>query len=120
MVKTKLKTIDEILGKAEPERKETAERLRSLIKSAVPKAAETVRRGKITYTLNGKDFAAIRLTKAHVDLLFSGGDRLSAPHLKGQGTISDPKHVQVTNIESINTPEVTRLLKDAATIVERT
>ncbi|HKZ88098.1 MAG TPA: DUF1801 domain-containing protein [Candidatus Bathyarchaeia archaeon] len=118
MVKPKPKTIEEIMSKAEPERKETAERLRSLIKSAVPKAAETVRRGKITFNLDGKDFAAIRLTKTHVDLLFSGGDRLSSPHLKGQGTISDPKHLQVTNIKSLNIPEVTRLLKDAATIVQ--
>ena len=119
MVKTKPKTVEEIFSKVEVERKETAERLRSIVKGTVPKAVETVRRGRITYTLNGKDFAAIRLTKAHVDLLFSGGDRLSSPHLKGQGTIIDPKHVQVTTLKSLDTSEMTRLLKEAGAIAQR-
>jgi hypothetical protein len=116
MVKTKPKTVDEIFSKVDPDKKETAERLRAQVKSTIPKAVETVRRGRITYALNGKDFAAIRLTKAHVDLLFTQGNRISSSLLKGQGTISDPVHVEVVAWKTVNEAEIVRLLKDAAAI----
>ena len=117
MVKTKPKTVEEVLNKAEDKDKQVAYRLRILVRSAVPKAMEIVRRGRITYALNGKDFAAIRLTKAHVDLLFFGGDRLSSSLLKGKGSLKDPRHVQVTTMKNLDQAEATRLLKDAAAIV---
>ena len=68
MVKSKPKTIEEVLGKFEPEQTAIAQKLRSLVKTALPDASETVRRGVITYVLNNKDFARIHLYKDHVDL----------------------------------------------------
>ena len=120
MVKTKPKTIDEILIKIEENKKAIAERLRTLIKATLPKAVEIIRRGRITYTLNGKDFAGIRLTKQHVDLLFLHAPSLSSPHLKGQGTIGDPKHIEVFALKSLDEAEAKRLLKEeAATLLAK-
>ena len=117
MVKTKPKTVEEVLKKAEDKDQQTAYVLRNLVRSVVPKALEIVRRGRITYTLNGKDFAAIRLTKAHVDLLFFGGQRLSSSQLKGKGDLNDPRHIQVTTLKNFDQAEATRLLKDAAALL---
>ncbi len=113
MVKNKPKTTDEIFHKVGDAEKEIAEGLRVLVKATVPKAMETVRLGRITYTINGKDFAAIRPTKGHVDLLFMGDRSLSSPHLKGQGTIKDPKHIEVTKLRNLDENDAKRLLKEA-------
>jgi hypothetical protein len=116
MVKTKPKTVDEIFSKIDPDKKEIAERLRALVKGTLPKAVESVRQGRITYALNGKDLAAIRLTKDHVDVIFVQGNRLSSSLMKGQGTVSDPMHVEMVSLKSLTEAEVIRLLKDAAAI----
>jgi hypothetical protein len=114
MVKTKPKTVEEVLDKVEEDKKTLAEKLCVLIKKTVPKAEETVRRGRITFTLGGKDFAGVRLTKQHVDLLFIGGANLSSAQLKGQGTIGDPKHLEVYSFEKMDENETKRLLREAA------
>ncbi len=116
MVKSKPKTVDEIFSKVDDEEKKIADGLRALVKEAVPKAIEIVRRGRLTYTMNGKDFAGIRPTKGHVDLLFFQSASLSSPHLKGQGTIGDPKHIIVVTLKKFEEAEAKRLLKEAASI----
>ncbi len=114
IVKNKPKTVDEILSKVDEDKKAIADRLRDLIKGTLPKAVEIVRHGRITYTIDGKDVAGIRLTKQHVDLLFTHGASLSSPHFKGQGTISDPKHIEVNTLKSFDENEARRLLIDEA------
>jgi hypothetical protein len=116
MVKTKPKTADEIFSKVDEDKKAIAESLRIFIKMAVPKATEIVRRGKITFALDGKDFAGIRLTKQHVDLLLMHGSSISSPLLKGQGTIGDPKHIEVNSFKNFDEAEVKRLLREAASL----
>jgi hypothetical protein len=116
VVKSKPKTVEEVLNKAQDKDKQIAYRLRILVRGVVPKAMEIVRRGRITYTLNEKDFAAIRLTQRHVDLLFFAGQRLSSSLLKGKGDLNDPRHLQVTTLKNFDEAEATRLLKDAAAL----
>ncbi len=117
MVKSKPKTTDEIFSKVDEDKKLLAESLRNFVKATLPKVAETVRQGRITYAVNGKDFAGIRLTKQHVDLLFLRGSSLSSPRLKGQGTIGDPKHIEVHSMENFDKTEAKRLLlEEAATV----
>jgi len=116
VVKSKPKTVEEVLKKAEDKDQQVAYKLRILVRSVVPKTEEIVRRGRITYKLNGKDFAAIRLTKAHVDLLLFGGERLSSSLLKGTGSLKDPRHIQVASMKNFDQAEATRLLKDAAAL----
>jgi hypothetical protein len=114
MVKSKPKTADEIFSKIDDDIKLIAERLRNLVKATLPKATETVRRGKFTYTLKGRDCVAIRLAKQHVDLLFMHGASLSSPHLKGQGTIDDPKRLEVATLKNFDERDAKRLLLEEA------
>ncbi len=118
MVKCKHMTVEEILVKVEEDKKPIVERLRRLIKTELPKAVETVRCEKITYTLNDKDFAALRITKQHVDLLFMHGSSLSSPQLKGQGTIGDPKHLEVYKVKNFDETETKRLLLEEAAVAQ--
>ncbi len=117
MAKLKPKTIDEILKKSDPEQTAIAERLRSIVKGTLPDSLETVRRGVITYVLNGKDFANINLFEDHVDLGLVGGARIDDKRLKGTGEGKDIKHVKIVSAKKLNEAEITRILKEAAAIV---
>ena len=107
------KTVDEILSGLEPPRKEAIEKTRLLIKSTIPNATERVRRGRITYVLNGKDLLSIRPTQSHVDLLFVCGTTCGSPLLTGRGSKNEPAYVQIRNISSLDESELIRLLKEA-------
>ena len=116
MVKSKPKTTEEILTKLNPKQKEIAEKIRAIIKNVLPDIVEMVRRGKITYVLNGKDFANISLAKDHVDLDLVAGTKVGSDLLKGRGIGKDARHIKITTIKNIEEPEFTRLLKDAAAV----
>jgi hypothetical protein len=109
MVRSKGKTIEEILNKLDLRQKELTERLRYLIKKTVPDAVETVRLGKITYEIGGKDFAWISQSKDHLDVDFVCGTRLGSINLKGRGKVSA--------VNETDEKELSRLLKDASEIV---
>jgi hypothetical protein len=112
----KQQTIDEVLGSLTPQQLETIQNLRQLIKEAVPLAVEIVKRGKIVYKLEGKDFVWISRAKDHVDLDFALGTSLSSGFLKRRG-ISEKspnvRHVEVGNYALLK-PELTRLVHEAA------
>ena len=56
MVKRRTNTVEEILSDLEPGRKEITEKFRCMVKDTIADATEIVRRGRIAYVLNGKDF----------------------------------------------------------------
>ena len=116
MVKSKSKTFEEILGKLSSKQKEIAEKVRAIIKNVLPDVVEIVRRGKITYVLNDKDFASISLYKDHVDLDLVAGTKVGSDLLKGRGTGKDVRHIKITTMKNVEEPEFTRLLRDAAAI----
>ena len=116
MVKSKPKTIEEVLAKFEPEQTAIAQKLRSLVKTALPDASETVRRGVITYVLNDKDFARINLYRDHVDLGLLLGTKLDSMILQGKGTVKDIRHVKIAAMKNINEAEISRLLKEASVL----
>ena len=119
MVKHRTNTMDEILSGLEPERKEVTEKFRSIVKNIIPEATEIVRRGRITYILNGKDFLSIRTTQSHVDLLFVCGTTCDSRLLTGKGSESEPSHVKIKNMSDFDELELIRLLKEAERIAKR-
>ena len=62
MVNKEKKTLDEVLNSLDAKQKETTQNLRSLIKTNVPETTEIIRHGKITYSLDGKDFVSVSYT----------------------------------------------------------
>ena len=117
MVKSKGKTVEEILNKLDLKQKEITEKLRRLIKETIPEAVEMVRQGKVTYAISGKDFAWISHSKSHVDLDFVCGTRLSSALLKGRGTGKDIRHIEIDATDKMDEKDLSRLLKDAAGLV---
>ncbi len=116
MVKSKPKTTEEVLSKFEPKQAEIAQKLRSIVKTALPDASETVRRGVITYILNDKDFATINSYEDHVDLGLFAGSRIDDEHLKGTGLGKDIRHIKIVSMKKLDEAEITRLLKEAAAV----
>jgi len=116
MVKSKLKTVDEILGSLELEKKTITEKFRRMVKNTIPDATEIVRCGRITYVLNNKDFLSIRTARSHVDLMFLCGAKCASHLLKGSGTGTDLMHVEIRNMSDFDETELARLLKEAERI----
>ena len=113
-VKERIVDIEDTLKRLEPERKETVENLRGLIKSAVPEAVETIKHGIVTYKLDDKDFVWIKSYKSHVDLEFLMGSSLDSDLLKSRGEEKESiRHVTVGDFVKLK-PELMRLLKEAS------
>jgi hypothetical protein len=113
MVKRVAKTVDEILSVLEAGRKEITEKFRSMVKNTIPDATEIVRRGNITYVLNGKDILSVRIAHSHVDLLFVCGTTCESPLLTGRGSKNEPRHIKIRNMRDFDESELMRLLKEA-------
>ena len=118
MVKRRTNTVDEILSGLEPERKEITEKFRSMVKNTIPNATEIVRRGRIAYVLNGKDFLSIRTTQSHIDLLFVCGTTCDSHLLTGRGSESEPRHIKIKNMSDFDESELMRLLKETERIAK--
>ena len=116
MVKLNKNTVDEILSNLEPGRKEITEKFRFMVKNTSPDATERVRRRRITYTLNGKDFLSIRTSQSHIDLLFVCGTTCDSRLLTGRGSESEPRHIKIKNVSDFDESELMRLLKEAERI----
>ncbi len=116
MVKSKPKTVEEILDKLEPEQISVAQKLRLIVKNALPDSSEIIRRGAITYVFNGKDFARLRFTRSHADLGLLIGSKLDDRHVKGTGVGKDVRHVKIVSIKKIDVAEIVRLVKEAAAL----
>lgn len=116
MVKSKPKTVEEVLGKSKPGQKDIAERLRTIMKISLPDASEIVRRGVITYVLNDKDFARIQPYSDHVDLELLTGKEVDDEHLQGRGIGKDVRYIRIVSQKNIDEAEIIRILKEAAAL----
>jgi len=114
----KQQTIDEVLSSLNPRQKETLQKLRQLVRDAVPESVEMVKQGKLVYKLEGKDFVWISYTQDHVDLDFACGSSLSSDLLRSRGVAEqnqNVRHAQVSNF-AMEKPELERLVRDAAAL----
>ncbi|MFW6117786.1 MAG: DUF1801 domain-containing protein [Thermoproteota archaeon] len=110
-------TVDEIINDLDPHQREIAEELRSLIRDTVPDAEEKIRKGKIVYAAEGKDFVWINPFTDHVDLEFMCGARLISGQLKGRGRKTNVEHLEISDKEDINEDKLRELIKEASKIV---
>ena len=95
--------------------RELTEKLRTIIKEALPDATETIKWGNLTYIIEGKNVAWILSYKDHVDLGFFMGAKLKSKLLEGTG--KGLRHVKVWSGSDVKEDEFARLLKDAAKLV---
>lgn len=100
----------------DPRLKELAQRVREVVKNAIPEVEERVKWGNPTYIVDGKNVASIIHFSDHVNLGFFLGAKLKSKRLEGTG--KDLRHIKVKVVEDIDTKEFTRLLKEAAVLVK--
>jgi hypothetical protein len=110
------KTIEEVLFGCE--NLETVEKLRNLIKDTLLDVQETVKHGRITYVLKGKNFLRINLTKSHLDLGFVNGTRISSMLLKRRGCDRSWRHLEVKTPDDVENPEIKRLISRASELFQ--
>lgn len=118
MKNVKGKTIEEIIGKLNPEQKEIADKLRSIVKTALPEIIETVKWGNITYLLDSKNLAWIIFYKDHVDFGFFRGAELESKLLEGTG--QGLRHIKIANEKDVPKQEIAKLLVEATKLKEQT
>jgi uncharacterized protein YdhG (YjbR/CyaY superfamily) len=93
---TRLKTVDDYLAKAPKEKRAALAKLRQTIKTAAPKASESVSYGIVGYKLEGKPVVFFGYWKEHYSL-YGMGSRVTKAHaaelkdnLLSKGTIQFP------------------------------
>ncbi len=111
----KEKTVGEVLDKLDEHQKEKLEKLRSIVKNTVPDAVEFLRRGKIAYSVNGKDFAWISAFENHLDVDFLCGTRMDSELLKERGKQGNLRHVEIRS-DNFDETELKRLLVQSSEI----
>ncbi len=111
-------TLDEILQTLTPHQTETFQSLRNLIKEIVPESVEVIKRGRVAYKLEGKDFAWISHFSDHVDLDFAMGASLASDLQRSRGNAESSQNVRHISVNDFGRlkPELTRLLSEAATL----
>lgn len=114
MREQKAKTVEGILKTLGPKEKEITQKLRGIVKNALPDAVETVRWGNITYRLDGKNVSWLIAYKDHIDFGFFKGALLKSDRLEGTG--KGLRHIKARTQADIDEVEFTRLLKEAAKI----
>jgi len=112
------RTLEEILATLDNPQQQITLNLQNLIKQIVPQATEIIRRGNITYVLDGKDFVWLTQASGHVDIEFAMGVSLDSSLLRSHGIKEKNKsvrHVEVHDFGKFEA-EVARLLHDAVRI----
>lgn len=98
----------------DPKLRSLAKKVRSIVKSALPGAVESIKMGIPNYSIDERGIACIADYTKHINLYFLQGARLSSERLEGTG--KGMRHIKITKAEDIDEAEFSRLLKKAAKI----
>jgi hypothetical protein len=109
-------TVDQLLEEADPSMRALANKLRQVIRKALPKSQELVKWGNPTYLVDGKNVAWIMVYRDHVNLGFFQGAKMKSPRLEGTG--KGLRHVKVRRPGDIDEKEFARLLVQAAALAK--
>ncbi len=102
---------DKLVKTLDPEGRELNQRLRKVVKSAIPNVSESVKWGAPTFSVNGKIIANIMNYRDHVNLGFFKGAKLHSKLLEGTG--KGLRHIKVFKPGDIKEKEIAKLLKEA-------
>ena len=103
--------VDEYVSKVDPKLRRQFQRLRSIVKKALPGVSEAVKWGIPYYSLDGVGVASIADYSGHVNLYLMQGAELSSELLEGTG--KGMRHVTVKTLAEIKETEITRLVREA-------
>src|SRR5262249_2144844 len=113
------KAIDAYVRRRNPALKDIVAAVRSLVRKAVPVAAEAVNPwGVPTFELNGT-LCFLMVGKHHVSLGFSRGTSLLDPTRLLEGTGKNIRHVKLKTTEQVADPNLRALMLEAANLNAR-
>ena len=105
-------SVDKLVNSFDTRTRPLAEKLRTIVKAAVPQAKESVKWGNVHYSLNGKNFVMLSAYPDHVNLGMFLGAKLNSRLLEGSG--KGLRHIKVRNEGDIKKEEFSNLLREAA------
>jgi hypothetical protein len=88
------------------------EKVRSVVKMAIPEAEESFKMGQPCYTIGKSIVSSIADYRSHVNLYFPQGAKLASALLEGAG--KGMRHIKIETVSDIHPEEFIRLLKEAA------
>ena len=106
--------VDAYVSKVDPKLREQFQKLRSIVKKALPDVYESVKWNVPYYSLNGVGVASIAEYSEHVNLYLMQGAQLSSDLLEGTG--KGMRHITVRTLAEIREKEVTRLVREAGAL----
>lgn len=106
--------VDSYVSKVDPKLRSQFQRLRLIVKKALPGASESVKWGVPYYSLDGVGVASIADYSGHVNLYLMQGAELSSDLLEGTG--KGMRHITVKTLAEIDEPEFMRLLREAGAL----
>ncbi len=107
--------VDRVVKAMEPRKREMAERIRQIVKRALPGSEEAVKWGAPTFLVRGKIVANIMNYSDHLNLGFFKGAMIKSRLLEGTG--KGLRHIRIYSIDDIKEGEFVKLLKDAGKLV---
>ncbi len=104
--------VDDYVKRLSPDMRKITNRLRTIIKKALPNSNEVIKWRNPTYLVDGENVAWIINYRDHTDLGFFKGALLHSDLLEGTG--KGLRHIKVYRYSDIKEKEFARLLKEAA------
>ena len=107
--------VDKYIDDMDPKLRVFAKKIRSIIRKAIPQAVERIWMGIPNYAINGSGISSIADYSNHINLYFLFGAKLKSKLLQGTG--KGMRHIKIAKRGDIEEKEITRLLKQAASLV---
>lgn len=103
--------VERYVAGVDPKLRPQFEKLRSVVRSALPEASETVKWGVPHYSIGGAGVASIAEYSGHVNLYLIQGAKIRSNLLEGTG--KGMRHVTVRTLDDVHEGELTGLLEQA-------
>ncbi len=113
--KKKPATVDELPEVVGNPRREALEKMRAIVKRALPGVVESIKWGQPVYEYRGSNVICFMIYDDHVNFGLFMGAKLKPKRLEGTG--KGLRHVKVTRPDDVDEREFTRLAKGAAKLV---
>ena len=96
-----------------PAHQKTINRLRTIVKRAVPGLTEQMRWLQVGYLISNKDVCGIYASSDHVNLSFMQGATMRDPKGLLEGTGKGMRHIKITRIEDVGEETIKGYVKEA-------
>ncbi len=120
-MKIEAKNAKEYVAAIPSERRPHVEKLRALVKAAVPAATEAIQWGMLGYAIDGRPFAAIASQKNYLSLYLmdlSTTPKLRKQHEKALAKLQMGKScINFSSVDELPLPTITAILRAAPDIV---